>query len=95
MKLCNKSNEYFTIEYGFDADVVIREFVSSAPDEIKNPEMHALTWEQVQTTLYKYYKDISKSYADIADDWSDKSCEEYYNPPETNSMQVDMWDTEW
>jgi hypothetical protein len=95
MQSRNQTIEYFTIEYGFDADVVIHDFFASTAEEIENPEMYALTWKQVQITLHKYYNDISKSYADIAGDWSDKSCEEYYNPPKTNAMQADMWNTEW
>ena len=90
---CKQPQEYFMIEYGFDADVVIETFFSSIPTEMENPEMYGMTWEQVQKTLHLHYCNISKSYKDIADDWSTKTCEEYYNPPKTN--QDINWEDEW
>jgi hypothetical protein len=90
METCKQPNDYFTIEYGFDADVIISAFYSSVPGEMENPEMHGMTWNQVQKTLHKYYSDISKSYTDIAGDWLDKDCKEYFAPPKINS-QTEMW----
>ena len=38
METCKQPNDYFTIEYGFDADVIISAFYSSVPEEMENPE---------------------------------------------------------
>jgi hypothetical protein len=96
MGRCKQPKEYFMIEYGFDGEVVIETFFSSIPEKMENPEMYGMTWEQVQKTLHKHYNDISKTYTDIASDWSTKTCEEYYNPPKTNQdIDWDELDGSW
>lgn len=88
--------EYFMIEYGFDGEVIIESFFSTIPEEMSQPEIYGMTWEQVQKTLHDHYKKISKSYSDIADDWLSKTRNDYFLPPKTN--QSELWleeDTEW
>jgi len=95
MGLCKQPKEYFMIEYGFNGEVVIESFFSNIPEEMENPEAYGMTWEQVQKTLHKHYCDISKSYKDIAEDWSSKTCNEHFQPPKTNQTQMDYEREEW
>jgi len=93
MRPCDQPKEYFMIEYGFDGEVIIESFFSRVPEEMEQPEIYGMTWEQVQKTLHKHYSNISKSYVDISNDWLTKTCDEYFLPPKTN--QDDLWDDEW
>lgn len=94
METCKQPTEYFMIEYGFNGEVIIETFRSSIPEHMEQPDVHGMTWEQVQKTLNKHYSDISKSYKDISDDWLDKACNEYFTIPKTNQEQ--LWDDdEW
>ena len=87
--------EYFMLEFGFDGEVVIEPFFSSKPEEMKHPEIHGMRWIEVQSTLHNHYKNISKSYSHIADDWATKTCNEYFARPKTN--QDELWEQseEW
>ncbi len=93
MGLCKQPEEYFMIEYGFNGEVVIETFYSAELEKMENPAVYGMTWEQVQKTLHEHYKNISKSYADIADDWINKTRKEHFEPPKTN--QDELWDDEW
>jgi len=83
--------DYYQIRWDIDNIPVVETFFSTDLNEMQNPDVYGMSWTQVQKTLNKHYKDISKAYSDIADQWLTKTEDDYFLPPDTNQSQMELW----
>jgi hypothetical protein len=82
--------DYYQVRIDIDNVPVVETFFSTDIHEMENPHIYGMTWDKVQKTLHKHYKDLSNVYLDISNDWLTKTEDEYFLPPETN-QQMELW----
>lgn len=89
MPIREQPKDYYQIRWEVDSIPVVETFFSTDLNEMQNPDVYGMSWEQVQKTLNKHYKDLSKAYSDIADHWLHKTEDEYFL--NINQTQMELW----